>query len=204
MRRSASERAGLFWRFVALMELARVGEAEVALGAFERAADAAGDAEALAMALSRHAMLAMLRGRFDVGSELMAEFSARACQIGLPDAQRLESAVLAAVKMERGSEREWEAGREQISVVARRFPGHLYEATEARILIALGGGPRPPPNCSDCCRRLWPLRAPAGWGRWRICPPWLPKWAIGLPRRSCTKPSCRMPSAWWCGAARTP
>ena len=110
MRRSASERAGLFWRSVALMELARVGEAEVALGAFERAADAAGDAEALAMALSRHAMLAMLRGRFDVGSELMAEFSARACQIGLPDAQRLESAVLAAVKMERGSEREWEAG----------------------------------------------------------------------------------------------
>ena len=137
MRRSASER-GLFWRFVALMELARVGEAEVALGAFERAADAAGDAEALAMALSRHAMLAMLRGRFDVGSELMAEFSARARQIGLPDARRLESAVLAAVKMERGSEREWEAGREQISVVARRFPGHLYEATEARILIALG------------------------------------------------------------------
>jgi RecA/RadA recombinase len=132
------ERAGLFWRFVALMELARVGEAEVALGAFERAADAAGDAEALAMALSRHAMLAMLRGRFDVGSELMAEFSARARQIGLPDAERLESAVLAAVKIERGSVREWEAGREQISVVARRFPGHLYEATEARILIALG------------------------------------------------------------------
>ena len=90
------------------------------------------------MALSRHAMLAMLRGRFDVGSELMAEFSARARQIGLPDAERLESAVLAAVRIERGSEREWEAGREEISAVARRFPGHLYEATEARILIALG------------------------------------------------------------------
>ena len=28
--------------------------------------------------------------------------------------------------------------------------------------------------------------------------------AIGLPRRSCTKPSCRMPGAWWCGAARMP
>jgi RecA/RadA recombinase len=132
------ERAGLFWRFVALMELARVDEAEVALGAFERAADAAGDAEAVAMALSRHAMLAMLRGRFDVGSELMAEFSARARQIGLPDAARLESTVLAAAEIERGGEREWEIGRERISVAARRFPGHLYEATEARILLALG------------------------------------------------------------------
>jgi hypothetical protein len=134
----ARERSGLFWRFVALMELARVDEAEVALGAFERAADAAGDAEAMAMALSRHAMLAMLRGRFDVGSELMAEFSARARQIGLPDAERLESAVLAAVEIERGSEPDWESGRERISVAARRFPGHLYEATEARILLALG------------------------------------------------------------------
>src|SRR6201985_1964296 len=33
----ARERDGLFWRFVAMMELARVDEAEVALGSFERA-----------------------------------------------------------------------------------------------------------------------------------------------------------------------
>ena len=62
------ERDGLFWRFVALMELARVDEAEVTLAAFERAAGAAGDAEASVMALSRHAMLAVLRGRFDAGA----------------------------------------------------------------------------------------------------------------------------------------
>ena len=31
------ERRGLFWRFVALMELGRVGEAEAALAAFEEA-----------------------------------------------------------------------------------------------------------------------------------------------------------------------
>ena len=55
----------MFWRFVALMELARVDEAEVALADFERAADAAGDAEGSVVALSRHAMLAVLRGRFD-------------------------------------------------------------------------------------------------------------------------------------------
>jgi hypothetical protein len=100
------ERSGLFWRFVALMELARVGEAEVALGAFERAATTAGDAEAAVVALSRHAMLAMLRGRFDLGNTLISEFSARARQVGLPDAERLESAVLAAVDIDCGSERE--------------------------------------------------------------------------------------------------
>src|SRR5215467_1607579 len=119
------------------MELARIDEGEVALGAFERAADMAGDAEAVTMALSRHATLAMMRGRFDVGTELMAEFSARARQIGMPDVERLESAVLAALDIERGGEPEWESGRERISAAARRFPGHLYEATEARILLAL-------------------------------------------------------------------
>ena len=156
------QRAGLFWRFVALMELARVDEAEVALGAYERAAHASGDAEAVVMALSRHAMLAMLRGRFDVGSELVAEFSARARQIGLPDAERLESAVLATFLIERGSAREWEVGRERISMIARRFPGHLYEATEARILIALGR----PAEAAAVLDRLLPHALAASGPRW--------------------------------------
>ena len=56
------ERHGLFWRFVALMELGRVAEAESALAAFEREADAAGDTEAAVMVTARHAMLAVLRG----------------------------------------------------------------------------------------------------------------------------------------------
>ena len=38
----AQERSGLFWRFIALMELGRVSEAESALAAFERAAQLAG------------------------------------------------------------------------------------------------------------------------------------------------------------------
>lgn len=132
------ERDGLFWRFVALMELARVDEAEVALSAFERAADAAGDAEGSAMALSRHAMLAVLRGRFDAGIALAAEFSARARRIGLPDAERLTGALHGAVLAERGSERSWEAGLEQLDSMARRFPGHFYETTAVRIRAELG------------------------------------------------------------------
>ena len=46
---SADRRRGLFWRFVALMELGRVSEAESALAAFEREARAAGDAAGLMM-----------------------------------------------------------------------------------------------------------------------------------------------------------
>src|SRR5947209_6107401 len=132
------ERDGLFWRFVALMELARVDEAEVTLAAFERAAGAAGDAEGSVMALSRHAMLAALRGRLDAGAELAEEFSARARRIGLPDAERLTGALRGALLAERGSERAWEESLDQIYRIASRFPGHFYEATAARILAGLG------------------------------------------------------------------
>lgn len=132
------ERDGLFWRFVALTELARVDEAEVALSAFERAADAAGDAEGSVMALARHAMLAVLRGRFDAGIALAAEFSARARRVGLPDAERLAGSLHGAVLAERGSERSWSAALEQFDSMARRFPGHFYEATAARIMAGLG------------------------------------------------------------------
>jgi hypothetical protein len=57
------ERHGQFWRFVALMELGRVAEAESALAVFAREAAEAGDAEAAVMVAARHAMLAVLRGR---------------------------------------------------------------------------------------------------------------------------------------------
>lgn len=49
------ERHGQFWRFVALMELGRVAEAESVLAAFDREAAAAGDAEATVMVTARHA-----------------------------------------------------------------------------------------------------------------------------------------------------
>jgi hypothetical protein len=59
------ERQGQFWRFVALMELGRVAEAESALAAFGREAAMAGDVEAGVVVTARHAMLAVMRGRFD-------------------------------------------------------------------------------------------------------------------------------------------
>jgi hypothetical protein len=132
------ERDGLFWRFIALMELGQVDEAEITLAAFERAASAAGDAEDAVMALSRHAMLAVLRGRFDAGIELTEEFTARARRIGLADTQRLTASLGGAVLSDRGTEREQNAAVDQLYQVSRRFPGHFYEATAARILAGLG------------------------------------------------------------------
>ena len=134
----ARERDGLFWRFVALMELARVDEAEVALAAFERAAAAAGDAEASVMALSRHGMLAVLRGQFAAAAVLAGQVAERARRIAMPDAERLAMTVAGPIDGEQGDEHSWEAAVEQFNRMAWRFPGHLYEATAARILAALG------------------------------------------------------------------
>ena len=65
------ERRGMFWRFVSLMEAGRVGDAESALLAYERAS--AGDAADRVMVLGRHALIALLRGRYDEAQRLIGE-----------------------------------------------------------------------------------------------------------------------------------
>ena len=134
----ALELSGTFWRFVALMELARVDEAEVVLGAYQRAASAAGDAEASLIALSRHAVLANLRGRFDTAAALTDEVAEMAARIKLPDAERLVGSLRSTVIIENGTEAEWADAEVMVARIARALPGHLYEATRARILLALG------------------------------------------------------------------
>ena len=158
----ARERDGLFWRFIALMELARVDEAEVALAAFERAAAAAGDAEATVMALSRHGMLAILRGRFQAAAALAGQVSEQARRIGMPDAERLIMTVRGLIDAEQGDERSWEAAAEVFDQMARRFPGHLYEATLARILAILGRTS----EAAALLERLLPQTLAASGPRW--------------------------------------
>ena len=133
------ERRGLFWRFVALMELGRVGEAEAALAAFEREARAAGDAAAGVMVVSRHAMLAVIRGRFGDAQALIVQVAEQGLRVGLADTDRLVGTVQGAIAMLRGDPptAEAEAGLEVLRGSARRSPGHLYEATAARLLVAL-------------------------------------------------------------------
>jgi tetratricopeptide (TPR) repeat protein len=137
------ERRGLFWRFVALMELGRVAEAEAVLAAFDREARAAGDAAAGVMVVSRHAMLAAMRGRFDDAQGLIAQVAEEGRRVGLADTDRLVATVQGMIVMLREDPPAAEArtGLEELRALARRHPGHLYEATAARLLAALGRVP---------------------------------------------------------------
>jgi len=131
------ERHGLFWRFVALMELGRVGDAEAALAGFERAAAAAGDGQAAVMATARHAMLATLRGRFDEAALLAGRVAADGARAGLADTERLAGALYGQIAFYRGP-----AGApfpmDQLAALARRLPGHFIEANSAVALMMNG------------------------------------------------------------------
>jgi hypothetical protein len=131
------ERHGMFWRFVALMELGRVGEAESALAAFEHAAVAAGDSQAAVMATARHAMLATLRGRFDQAARLITQVAAEGARAGLADTERL----VASLYGEMAFYQDPAAAPftiDQLLALARQLPGHFMEANAAAWLVLFG------------------------------------------------------------------
>jgi tetratricopeptide (TPR) repeat protein len=131
------ERHGMFWRFVALMELARVAEAESALAAFHRAAATAGDGQAVVMATARHAMLATLRGRFGEAAQLIGEVAAEGRRVGLADTDRLVAGLYGEIAFYQGPAAA-PFTVEQLLAVTRRLPGHFMEATAATWLLLLG------------------------------------------------------------------
>ncbi len=130
-------RQGLFWRFIALVELGRIDEAESALAAFAFAAAEAGDAAGSVMALARDAMLALLRGRLDVAERLIDEVAAAARRIRLPDAEALTGTLRGGLLLVR-SETPPRSAADGLLASARQSPGHLHEATAA-VILALGG-----------------------------------------------------------------
>jgi hypothetical protein len=132
------ERQGQFWRFVALMELGRVTEAESALASYAREAAAAGDAEAAVMVTARHAMLAALRGRLDEATRLTQEVAEASRIAGMADAEAITGTLGGLVLAERGTVAEAEAAVTFLLGAAVRQPGHLYEATAARIMAEIG------------------------------------------------------------------
>ena len=183
------ERHGQFWRFVALMELGRVSEAESALAAFEREAAAAGDTDAAVMVTARHAMLAVLRGRFDQASQLIGEVAEGAQRAGLADAEAITGTLAWSVAAERGASAKWAAAQhlpgwlaaverdttggrrivmEALLAAARRQPGHLFEATAARMLVSLGREAEAAAELERLLPRALAARGPGGWGRWPI------------------------------------
>jgi tetratricopeptide (TPR) repeat protein len=110
------------------------------LAAFDRAAAAAGDAAAEVMVLSRHAMLAAIRGQFDTAESLTEQIAEQGRRVGMADTDRLVGTMRWAVMILRGDPPtpRAEAGLAVLRGFARRSPGHLYEATAARYLLALG------------------------------------------------------------------
>jgi hypothetical protein len=134
----AMERQGLFWRFVALMELAHVDEAEAALKSYEREVELAGDAAGAVMATARHAMLAILRGRFDQASALIKDVHASGHRAGVPDTDLLTETLHGAISMERDPVTEGPRAAEALLAAARHRPGHYFEATAALVLLGIG------------------------------------------------------------------
>ncbi|MDR2988779.1 MAG: ATP-binding protein, partial [Nocardiopsaceae bacterium] len=134
----AHERHGMFWRFVALMELGRVAEAESALAAFERAAQLGADEAGLVMVTARHAMLATVRGRFGEALRLAEEVLEAGRRAGLADTVDLYGSVRGMVMLEQGTQQEAASGAGLLLDAARRRPGHLLEATLAGLLATFG------------------------------------------------------------------
>ncbi|HUQ54846.1 hypothetical protein [Lentzea sp.] len=159
----ALERRGLFWQFIGLMELGRVTAAESVLSRFHSAASAAGDGQDLVTALSRQAVLAALRGRFDTAADLVSEFVTVGVRTGVPDIHRLAGSVLrnmigAAV----GDRTGLAESVSDLSSSARRFPGHHYEANAAGLLVLLD-------RVDDAAaelRRVLPVVLPGTGPRW--------------------------------------
>ena len=129
------EGRGLFWRFVALAELGDLGAAEAALTAYARAGELAGDAEAAVVVLARQSMLATVRGRFDAAAALAAQVAVHARRVGLADADRLVGTLHSAIAAQRG---EFASLVDPLQDLARRLPGHFFEANAARALAESG------------------------------------------------------------------
>jgi len=129
------EGRGLFWRFIALTELGDLTAAEAALAAYARAGELADDAEAAVVVLARQSMLATVRGRFDAAAELAAQVAVRAREVGLADTDRLIGTLRAAIAAQHG---EFDSLVEPFQDLARRLPGHFYEANAARALAESG------------------------------------------------------------------
>jgi len=132
------ERRGLFWSFIAHVELGDLASAESALMRYGRAATLAGDREGEVVVLARQAMLAVVRGRFATATSLAAEVAERGRQAGMADTERLVATIHTQVTLLRGPFADPADQADQLQALARQLPGHFFEATAARILIESG------------------------------------------------------------------
>ncbi len=148
---------GRMWRFMALLELGRVQDAEAELGGYQRLAQLSALPEALVTARARVVTISLLRGRFDEAEATIEEVHAQSRRIGLPDADRLTAALRFPLLLERDPAG-LTAMLEPLREVTARLAGHLFEALTARVLLALGQ----PEKAHAELRRALPLVASGG------------------------------------------
>ena len=130
------ELRGMFWSFIGLVEAGRIVEAENALVAYERIAP--GDAATRVLILSRQAMIALLRGRWDLARSLAEQVADIGSRGRVPDTDRLVRSIYGPIHRDCGPASEAEAAVAVFLDFARRMPGHHFEASAALILASLG------------------------------------------------------------------
>jgi hypothetical protein len=130
------ESAGAFWRFVSLVEGGRIQEAENALADYERISPP--DATTRVLVLSRRAMLAVLRGRYEQALALADEVGIIGDNASVPDTRRLVGNITGLVAADCGTVDQLDDGIAAFLGSALRFPGHFYEATAAMLLAFAG------------------------------------------------------------------
>ncbi len=92
---------GHMWRMMALLELGRVGEAELEMLAYRRLAEDVGHSPFLMFARSREATFALLHGRLADGERLAKEAGALARECGSPEADSMMGTALLELYFER-------------------------------------------------------------------------------------------------------
>jgi tetratricopeptide (TPR) repeat protein len=127
---------GRMWRFIALLEFGRVAEAEAELGRYERLAERSGQPEFLFFARSRRSALAALRGRFDEAERLTHTAYELAVTAGLPDAEAVLGAQLAAIVSARGRNPAEEIP--ELWLEADKDPPLVIQVMQAFGLVAAG------------------------------------------------------------------
>ena len=132
-----TELQGRFWRFVARVELGELVEAEDELAAYARLADLLDRDDLRLFVISRQALFAIIRGRFDEGLRLTGEASLVGQRAGIRDTERVLNGLHAMIYMERdpsavGPVVDW------LLDLARRLPGQLFETSAARGLMVMG------------------------------------------------------------------
>jgi tetratricopeptide (TPR) repeat protein len=107
-------------------------------------------------------MLATIRGRFADAEALVGQVAEQGAATRLPDTPALTASLLGLLTMLRGDTTLGEADIQVIRRAAQQAPGHFYEATTARLLLATG---RPGEAAAELARALPLVLAGAG-PRW--------------------------------------